>query len=243
MNKIAASIPPYESKADFLAVGLWATTIDKSLDCSICREPLATSTTAPLAFSEIESAALYRFPILPCTDPYRTPGYNTNNTQIPNLISSKDSSDMPLPEAPIRISPCNHIFGSTCIQSWFANSTSNRCPECDTTLFPQRIHLTLRRPTRVMRLEFARFIEQELEDGDTAALIRESLTSERVSTLIRNLVVEMHRASGLEVSWEYVGDELVEEDEEDEDLMESAEEDGEMASGSEYESDEEEDED
>jgi hypothetical protein len=65
-----------------------------------------------------------------------------------------------------------------------------------------------------------------------------------VGVLIREFAIEMHRASGFEVSWEYVGGGEEDEDEVDEDLMEGAggsEEDEdtgvdeEMESGSEYE--------
>ncbi|KAH3984965.1 hypothetical protein HBI40_039650 [Parastagonospora nodorum] len=233
MSKPEVPTLPYASKSDFLAIGLWATTLDKPLDCSICREPLATSETTQSHVPEIEGAALYRFPILPCN----------NLHPIPNARAPSPDDD-PIPESPVRISPCNHIFGSTCLHSWFKNSTSNRCPECNTTLFPPHIHLAMRRPTRAIRLEFASFIERDMQDEETALMIRRTLSSERVGVLIREFAIEMHRASGFEVSWEYVGggeEEEVDEDlmegasggEEDEDILEG--EDEEMESGSEYE--------
>jgi hypothetical protein len=120
----------------------------------------------------------------------------------------------------------------------------------------------MRRPTRAIRLEFASFIERDMQDEETALMIRQTLSSERVGILIREFAIEMHRASGFEVSWEYVGggeEEEADEDlmevvsggEEDEDILdgedvgedvgehagEHAGEDEEMESGSEYEAD------
>jgi hypothetical protein len=101
-----------------------------------------------------------------------------------------------------------------------------------------------------MRLEFANFIERDMQDEETALMIRQTLSSERVGVLIREFAIEMHRASGFEVSWEYVGggeedeeeldEDLMEDasgDEEDEDMLESKDADGEedTESGSEYE--------
>lgn len=82
-----------------------------------------------------------------------------------------------------------------------------------------------------MRLEFAGFIERDMQDEETALMIRQTLSSERVDVLIREFAIEMHRASGYEVSWEYVGGA---EDEADEDLMEGVsgeEEDDDMMEG------------
>ena len=99
-----------------------------------------------------------------------------------------------------------------------------------------------------MRLEFAGFVEREMQDEETALMIRQTLSRERLGVLIREFAIEMHRASGFEVSWEYVGggeEEEVDEDlmegadvsEEDEDMMEDEDAGGdeEMESGSEYE--------
>jgi hypothetical protein len=96
-----------------------------------------------------------------------------------------------------------------------------------------------------MHLEFARFIEHGIEDEEVAKRIRESVMSEWVSLLIREFAVEMYRAMGYEVTWEYVGDEGEEKrgEGEEEDLMGDAGEDEdeieEMVSGNEYESDDE----
>jgi hypothetical protein len=111
----------------------------------------------------------------------------------------------PIHENPVRIGHCGHVFGSLCLSKWYATSTSNRCPECNQVLFPsKKIHLYLRDPTREMRLAFSNVVEQLLGDLETAQLIRQQLMSEWTKVLMRELVIEVRRAQGYEVEWEYV---------------------------------------
>ena len=46
-----------------------------------------------------------------------------------------------IPEHPIRVKPCNHVFGSQCLKSWLSpapeGADSNTCPACRQVLFPR----------------------------------------------------------------------------------------------------------
>jgi hypothetical protein len=182
-------LPPFNSKEDFLAHGIIeVANLDQPLDCSICREPLFH---------------------LPKTDNTPVPQVaitsSGSNSSGNNTTTLEPSHDVLVPESPIRIHPCNHIFGATSIMTWFTNSSSNRCPECNTTLFSkQRIYLALRTPTRDTHIQFANHVEFVLEDAETAALIRQNLMSDWTSVLMTGYVVETWRAEGWEVMGGYV---------------------------------------
>ncbi|KAF2830550.1 hypothetical protein CC86DRAFT_402584 [Ophiobolus disseminans] len=258
MSQTTCLPPAFTSKDDFFARGLVETSLEEPLDCSICREPLVITTTptAPIPASQqprVNSTCLPRFSISQatdtnCMDP-ALQGYAINNQAAEVDLSSQDStSTQPTPETPIQIAPCAHIFGSTCLHTWFSTTSSNRCPICNTMLFPERhIHLAFREPTRAMRADFADIVERVLVDPATACSIREDLMGEWTRVLMRELAVEIHRSRGWEVTWEYVdvdaegrvfedgdgegsGEESDGEDEEDE-----------MDSGSEYEEEDESD--
>jgi hypothetical protein len=200
---------PHPTKSDFLYHGLVEVELRDALDCSICREPLATGATA-WATSSLH---------LPDVNTNLPASQDTNvdsadvaaetpvniNPIFEHTFDAQGDDDEIIPEPAVRIRHCAHIFGSTCLSTWFATDTSNRCPECNQSLFPQRsFHLVLDYPTRETRIEFAHFIEDEFGDADTANQIRSQLMSEWTKMLMRNLAVEVHRASGYDdVTWEY----------------------------------------
>lgn len=132
--------------------------------------------------------------------------------------STSTSLEELVPEVPVRIRHCRHIFGRICLTTWFNNTPSpHRCPECATILFPAPyIHLALRRPTRAERLQFANAVEYMLQDAEGADEIRGELMSERTAFKMRELTFEIFRQQGWEVTWEYVD----EENEADEDVQE-----------------------
>jgi len=97
-----------------------------------------------------------------------------------------------------------------------------------------------------MRTDFADIVEHVLEDPGTAESIRAQLMGEWTRVLMRELAVEIHRAQGFDVSWEYVdvdvdGRAFSADEEEEEDLFEDGDEnEQEMDTESEYEEDEDE---
>ncbi|KAF2036579.1 hypothetical protein EK21DRAFT_105895 [Setomelanomma holmii] len=192
---------PFSSRADFLDHGMIDTTMDEPLDCSICREPLATATTSShlpsSSLPQIDNNALPRVAICDNAEP---PYTTQDHTAILN-----NANEAPNPEAPILIHPCSHMFGRTCLATYFRTTDSNRCPICNTTLFPARhIHLAFLEPTRAMRSDFADYIEHGLEDPEWASMLRYQLMGEWPRMLMRELAVEIWRSKGFEVSWEYV---------------------------------------
>ncbi|KAJ4381538.1 hypothetical protein N0V86_002898 [Didymella sp. IMI 355093] len=109
------------------------------------------------------------------------------------------------PEQAVRISPCNHTFGRTCLEAWFTTFESNRCPGCNQELFPQRqMILFLRQPTHAMRLEFANYIELVCGDAETASQIRERLMTDWTRSLIREFAMELWRQQGYDVEYRYI---------------------------------------
>ncbi|KAH7093026.1 hypothetical protein FB567DRAFT_161494 [Paraphoma chrysanthemicola] len=236
--------PPFKSKADFLAHGMIDTTLNEPLDCPICRDPLVTSSSAAAHTpSSLPQAQVISFP--------RASIDNITDSSAVILqpqdhcAASHNTIGHATLEPPTQIAHCSHIFGRHCLQKWFGSSTSNRCPTCNQTLFPPRcIHLYFREPTRTMRLAFVKYIESALEDQETAAMMQKNLMGEWSMMLMREFTIELYKAQGFEVTWEYVDgysdgeDEGDEESEEAEDNDEMIEIDGkefgeEMDSGSE----------
>jgi hypothetical protein len=240
MSQTTRPPPAFVSKEDFLAHGLVATTLVEPTDCSICREPLAiidaSATPAPSQPPQVENTYLPRLSIHqePTT---RYTGLNSLGWATISQTSDSEPSEHatnnpsttidsePLPEIPVQIQPCAHIFGSTCIKIWLSTTTSNRCPMCNQVLFPKRhIHLSFREPTRAMRAHFADIVEHILEDPEYAQSLREQLMGQWTRLLMRELAIEMQRAQGFDVTWEYVDRDLEgrpfeDEDEEEEDLF------------------------
>jgi hypothetical protein len=209
MNQSTRPTLPYASKEAFLSHGLSNVLLYAALDCSICREPLEVTL-------EHRSCGLPPRAVL-------SMGHTTVNAESEDLgICSKDSistafTDSTIePEQAVRILPCNHTFGRTCLEEWFTTSKSNRCPECNQELFSQRhMMLFLRQPTRAMRLEFANYIEHMCGDAETASEIRERLMSDWTRLLIREVAMELWRQQGYDVEYQYISgaDEEEEEDE------------------------------
>lgn len=189
MDSTAHHVPPYASRDDFLAHSLNTTTLQQPLDCSICHEPLLTATATTLIRPSCVNQSLPRVSIS---------DENTSAT-LEELV----------PEVPVRIRHCRHMFGRTCLTTWFDSIPSaHRCPECTVILFPaSRIHLALRRPTRAERLQFSNLVEYVLQDAEGAVEIREELMSERTAFKMRELTLEIFRQQGWVVTWEYVDQE------------------------------------
>jgi hypothetical protein len=75
-----------------------------------------------------------------------------------------------------------------------------------------------------MRAHFADIVEHILEDPEYAQSLREQLMGQWTRLLMRELAIEMQRAQGFDVTWEYVDRDLEgrpfeDEDEEEEDLF------------------------
>jgi hypothetical protein len=215
---------PFASKQEFLKHGMVDAQIQGLLDCSICREPLTIGTaTSPVKRSPLQELDVNANSLLRVTAHHDT-GSRRNDPRLLHLSANKPSplpqDTDPLPESALRIGHCGHVFGSICLAAWFATSSSNRCPECNQTLFPDkrpRMRLFLREPTREMRLDFANIVEGTLDDPITADHIREHVMSEWTRVLMRELAIEIHRAQGYEVVWEYVMAPVPEQSGEDED--------------------------
>jgi hypothetical protein len=186
------SRPPFPSKADFLARGLEDPALNEPQDCSICREPLAIANKS---------------------------GDSQVKSELPHVSTETDTKSL---ENPTRIIHCGHIFGHTCLNTWFANSpSSNRCPECNVVFFGKPfIHLGLRYPSRTFRRRFADYVEIRLGDEHTAAFIRHNLMHQCTTDLIQIMNVEMFIQAGFEVTWEWVNEDEDEESDDDEEESE-----------------------
>jgi hypothetical protein len=212
---------PYASEVDFLAHGLEEVCLEAALDCSICREPLATTTATSVTshLAKTDSTSLPRV----TAHPDNNAGFVDATAEAPANTKPPQNFDPEnddiVPETAVRIAHCAHVFGATCLSTWFTTGTSNRCPECNQVLFPERsFHLVLHEPSRQARLEFADIMEHTLEDAETAELIRSHLMSEYTKVLMRLLAVEIHRSRGYEnITWEYAP---IEEEEENYDYGE-----------------------
>ncbi|KAF2628935.1 hypothetical protein BU25DRAFT_465942 [Macroventuria anomochaeta] len=189
MSESIETTPPYKSRDAFLAHGINDILLDAALDCSICREPLAVAFgQAETAPPHLPSPAVSSFTHVAIND-----GMTQSNTCDFTITASTD--DDLTPEKSVRILPCAHIFGRTCLSAWFTSSKSNRCPECNQELFPSRhMKLFLREPTRSMRIEFVNCIEEMCGDAETAQEIRDRLMKQ-----------------GYDVEYQYVGGEEAEE--------------------------------
>lgn len=194
---------PYKSKEAFLQHGMKIHILHIALDCSICREPLAVTlepedcTRSNLPAQAVLSMS-HTAVNVKTTDDAEVPGND------PTVTLTDDSLE---PEHAVRISPCNHTFGRTCLKAWSNTSKSNRCPECNRQLFPrQRVKLAFRQPTLMMRLDFAKFVEEICGDSETAADIRTNPMSDTVRMLIREFAMEMWRRDGFDVEYEYIDD-------------------------------------
>jgi hypothetical protein len=174
--------------------------LDDTLDCLICREPLATTAralaTLSLHFPDIDNSSLPRIAASQSTDIAVNISVNNNTVETQQAFSHED--DEPIPEPTVRTRHCTYTYGSSCLSTCFATKKSNRCPKCNQLLFPERgLHLILDHPTR-------KIVENVLEDVDTANLIRSQLMSEWTRTRMRELAVEIHRSRGYEsFTWEY----------------------------------------
>lgn len=83
---------PHISIPDFISNGLDTTTLEEALDCSICLQPLLTSATNIGRTSQFDQS-------------------------LPRVCANESSTspDELIPEMPVRIRPCRHIFGRTCL--------------------------------------------------------------------------------------------------------------------------------
>ncbi|KAF1922559.1 uncharacterized protein M421DRAFT_104981 [Didymella exigua CBS 183.55] len=225
MSQSTESKLPYKSMEAFFSHGVNGMLLNAALDCSICREPLAiTLEQGGCAAQSLPSSAVLS--MVHTSVNFEESNDLESSSNEPTTAAFTDNSVGP--EQAVRISPCNHTFGRTCIEVWFTTSKSNRCPECNQELFPQRhIELFLRFPTRAMRLEFADYIEQFCGDSETAGQIRVALMSDWTRSLIRELAMELWRQQGYDVEYRYVGDAEAGEEEEEievEDMNEDEEE-------------------
>jgi hypothetical protein len=78
-----------------------------------------------------------------------------------------------------------------------------------------------------MRARFADYVEHVLEDPVYAQSLREQLMGQWTRMLMRELAIEMRRAQGFDVTWEYVDRDLegrpFEDEDEEEDLFDEEE--------------------
>lgn len=241
MSQAVPPPPPFAFRDDFLARGLAATILEGPLDCAICREPLANNESStdvrPSQPARVESicrirqssreadeSSMVSEPPYYCTASTQTTDFDPH--EVPSNFCTTVIDTEPIPETPVRLHPCNHIFGSTCLETWFRTTVANHCPLCNHILFPKRrIQLGFREPTRAMRASFADYIEHGLDDLEYAEEIRAQLMGEWPRMLMRELVIETMRAEGFEVAWEYVdrdsaGTVFEDDEEEEEDLFE-----------------------
>ena len=212
---------PHSSKSAFLNHGLANIILHTALDCSICREPLAvTLEVKDCPQSDHPAKAVINIGHA-SIDVEDTDDRQVSNSDSRTAVCPENVE----PEQAVRIVPCDHTFGRTCLEAWFNTSESNTCPECNQELFPRRhIKLFFRQPTRSMRLGFAMYIEQMTGDLETAAQIRERLMSEWTRLLIREFAMENLRQQGFHVEYEYVDDTVVDEEEAETDIEEMSEE-------------------
>jgi hypothetical protein len=218
--------PPYASRDVFFIHGIKEILLDTELDCSICREPLATT------LRDIATTSLLRLPIsnlvhvimnkdaIGSTEKdvlnldITAPDSSLQSQENSQLSTSTDKYSILGPA--VRILPCKHIFGLQCLTAWFMSSITNCYPECNQVLFPERrLHLSLREPTRSIRSEFAAYVETICDDAETAKMIRENLMIEWTKALIREFAMKIWRQQGYEVEYEYVESGVIEEAMED----------------------------
>ena len=227
MNDPADATRPHATRDAFLAQGMSEIFLDTALDCPICREPLmvvlgeAESTPPDTLAPAVEN--MFHVPI---DDEAPTTSNSEMNNQSYEPATTRSNGDIVAPESAVRTLPCGHIFGRTCLTAWFTASQSNRCPECNQELFPNRyIQLFIREPTRAMRIGFADYVEEMCGDFEIAEQIRGNLMSDWTRSLIREFAMEIWRQHGYEVEYQYVSRGAAEEveDEEDEDMTDGDE--------------------
>lgn len=211
MNNTTDSAKPYTTREAFLIHGLREIHLDTALDCSICREPLMvvlgnTESIQP----NVPSSAVMSLSHVAVTDNISSPCPDKTVLQNQPFTTTGSTEDGIVPESAVRILPCQHIFGRTCLKAWFTSSNSNRCPECNQELFSNRyMHLVLREPTRSMRVGFADYLEEVCGDSETADEIRDNLMSDWTRSLIREVAMELWRGQGYEVGYQYVSGEPI----------------------------------
>jgi hypothetical protein len=81
--------------------------------CHICQEEFPTESTSPFPFGT-ENNAMANLSLLDI---------------LPHAQMKNTGIDEPI------LLPCGHIYGSNCLQEWFASSGANSCPLCVTSLF------------------------------------------------------------------------------------------------------------
>ena len=217
---------PYQSRKNFLANGTREIILGAAFDCSICQEPLMTVLDGPkFTLPQSPTGSVLSLPhVASSNDPSETckvastPQTHDGTTTTPTEAAIE-------PESAVRVLPCDHIFARACLTTWFTTSRSNRCPECNHELFPNRhLMLFLREPTLSMRLAFAKYIEEVCGDHKTAHVICNNVMSDWTRMLIREFAMELWRRQGYEVEYQYVGG-VEDEQEEDEDIFDDEEED------------------
>lgn len=221
MSNSTKTSPPYKSRAAFLTHGMIEIHLNTVLDCSICREPLLVGPSeAQTSLPHLPTPVVLSSPHVAVHDVKPTADTTELDAQGHIITTTASTDNHVLPEPAVRLHPCNHIFGRVCLTAWFTYSKSNRCPECNKHLFPDRhMQLFLCEPTRSMRIEFAKYIEEFCGDSGTAEEIRSSLMSDWTRSLIREFAMELWRQQGYEVGYQYVvGGEAEQEQDEDEDI-------------------------
>ena len=81
--------------------------------CHICQEEFPTKFTSPSHFGTDNDA--------------------TTNLSLLGMLPYAQLKNTGIDE-PILL-PCGHVYGSSCLQEWFASSGANSCPLCATSLF------------------------------------------------------------------------------------------------------------